>query len=117
MVANSFSVMISPDDELTDKRTGTRDSSHFSNHPLFLASLRLCVSLFLQVLKPRIQNRIQPPLVKIKVLANPGRQSWGARTGKDAASRTPFALRFMEQFQPVAWTLIFIVFLGCLMRL
>ncbi len=56
-------------------------------------------------------------LVKIKVLANPGRQSWGNRTGKNAAASAPFVLRFMEQFQPVAWTLIFIVFLGCLMRL
>lgn len=56
-------------------------------------------------------------VMKIKVLANLGRQSWGKRTGKDAANQVPFALRFMEQFQPLAWTLLFIVFLGCLLRL
>ena len=56
-------------------------------------------------------------IVKIKVLANLGRQSWGKRTGKDAAKATPFTLRFMEQFQPVAWALLFVVFIGCLLRL
>jgi glycosyltransferase Alg8 len=55
--------------------------------------------------------------VKIKVLANLARQSWGKRTGKDAATSTPLALRFMERFQPVAWTLLFLGVLGILLML
>jgi glycosyltransferase Alg8 len=55
--------------------------------------------------------------VKINVLANLARQSWGARTGGESAARgEPQMIRFLERFQPFAWSVLFLLFVGLLLQ-
>lgn len=51
-------------------------------------------------------------LVKIKVLANISRQSWGARTGDKGRKKIPFVPRFMETFQYCVWMALFVMILA-----
>jgi mannuronan synthase len=105
---------------------GVFSSAYYVVFYLVLAVLVRCVQLlFLALEGHRVVLRDLPLLfftqwagsfVKIRVLANLKRQSWGARKAGGAKASEPLALRFMETFQPVAWSLVFVLFLALLLH-